>query len=187
MDIEEWRPIPGYESLYWISNLARIMSLDYKHTGRRQILKLSCTKGRYIKVTLRNINNATKTFWLHRLVAIVFVENPDPQNRPEVDHIDGNRLNNVSSNLRWVDGRTNTNNPNTQANRRLRYHRPGEFERRSAAQIKRFQKPEERARLLEFLARGRATAKRNREIRQTETIDQSDPASRSISGCQVHQ
>lgn len=58
----------------------------------------------YLCYQLRN-ENGKKNEYVHRLVAKVFIPNPD--NLPQVDHIDGNKANNHVSNLRWVDNRTN--------------------------------------------------------------------------------
>lgn len=63
----------------------------------------------YRKVTLRK-NNKSYQKYVHRLLATTFI--PNPNNYPQVDHIDGNRSNNVIDNLRWVDESTNQTNPN---------------------------------------------------------------------------
>ena len=161
---EKWGRIPGHEELFLVSNHADIMALDYMGRGICKILELSCEKGRYIKVTLRKKDGGVATYWLHQLVARVHVPNPD--NKPEVDHIDGNRLNNDASNLRWVTHEENVNNPNTIEKRKVRYHREGEFERRSAGQKKRFERPEEQEKLQK--AREKRWQKKRKENPPTE-------------------
>ena len=161
---EEWKGIPGHENLYLLNDQAQIMALDYLRKGIRKILDLSCNKGRYLKVTLRDNDNGYRTYWVHQLVAIVFVDNPD--GKPEVDHIDGNRLNNAASNLRWVTHQENVDNPSTKEKRKTRYHREGEFERRSAGQKNRFRRPEEREKLR--MAREKRWKKRREDDPPTE-------------------
>lgn len=92
---EEWRPIPGTEETYWISNLGRVMS---KKWGRMRILKpVRISKG-YLVVDLSMHNVRTKGL-IHRLVAEAFIPNPD--DLPEVNHIDEDKTNNCVYNLEW--------------------------------------------------------------------------------------
>lgn len=100
---EVWKDIPGYEGLYWVSNMGNIRS-------KRTILKPQINTGGYKKVVLHK-NNVPKNFLVHRIVAMVFVANPN--NRPEVDHINTLRTDTRASNLRWVNRRENNLNPIT--------------------------------------------------------------------------
>ena len=104
---EVWKDVPGYEGLYWVSNMGNIRS-------KRVILKQQLNTNGYKKVVLWK-NNVPKNFLTHRIIATVFV--PNPNNRPEVDHINTIRTDIRASNLRWVNRRENTLNPIT--NRRM--------------------------------------------------------------------
>ena len=103
--IEEWKPIFEYEDIYMISNTGKI-----KNINTNKILKGYINKDGYTVITLTK-NKKRKYKYLHRLVAIHFIPNPD--NKPEVDHIipvsDGGT--NDANNLRWVTSKENTNNP----------------------------------------------------------------------------
>ncbi len=84
-DIES---IPGYK----ISNQGRIKS----HTGK--VLKTFHNSRGYVTIRISNYGNP-KSITLHRIVAKAFV--PNPNNLPEVNHIDSNRANNNFNNLEW--------------------------------------------------------------------------------------
>lgn len=101
--IEEiWKPIKGFEGAYEVSTLGRVKSLKRKEA---KILCACCRNG-YLSVHLED-----KYYAIHRLVGLAFV--PNPENKPEIDHIDGNRSNNEVGNLRWCTHRENINNPLT--------------------------------------------------------------------------
>ena len=102
--MEIWKDVPGYIGLYKVSNYGRVKSVK-----KQLVLKTSGSGNRYKTVAL--CNGMRKTFRLHRLVAAAFIPNPD--NKPCIDHIDGDRTNNHADNLRWVTYLENNNNPIT--------------------------------------------------------------------------
>ena len=93
---EIWLPIPNFEGLYEVSNLGRVKRLHSKTT---RILVPYITRRGYGRVVLSK-NGKPHKWLVHRLVATVFVSNPD--NKPQVNHIDGNKHNNTANNLEWV-------------------------------------------------------------------------------------
>lgn len=112
---EEWRDIKGYENLYQVSNFGRIKSLDrYKITkGRYGKLKIKI-KGKVLKPCLNHDgyyevvlskDGKAKMFRLHRIVANTFIENKRVAN--QVNHINGNKLDNRVDNLEWCTCKEN--------------------------------------------------------------------------------
>jgi NUMOD4 motif/HNH endonuclease len=97
---EHWRDIEGYKGMYQVSDLGRIRSLKY---GKKRILKPSLSKG-YCSYSLSK-DNFVKYFRGHRLVAIAFI--PNPENKPEVNHKNGNKLDNRKVNLEWATDEEN--------------------------------------------------------------------------------
>lgn len=107
--MEEWRDIPGYEGLYQVSNTGHVKSLDRK-CGNNHIYKSRMiterVKNHYLQVQLYK-NSQMKNCNVHRLVALAFI--PNPENKPTVNHIDENKLNNSVDNLEWATHKENTN------------------------------------------------------------------------------
>ena len=93
MEIENWKDIPNYEGLYKISDLGNV-----KSTYSNKILKPSADKYGYVRFSATK-NKKQKTLRIHRLVAELFIQNPN--NLPQVNHKDGNKENNCKTNLEW--------------------------------------------------------------------------------------
>jgi hypothetical protein len=112
---EKWRPIPEWEGIYSVSNQGRvrrdrggkgysagkILALNKDNMGYPRVMLCDLRTGRYGKKTR-----------IHRLVMLAF-EGPPPPNRPEVNHIDGNRANNHLSNLEYVTHAANLKHAHT--------------------------------------------------------------------------
>lgn len=98
--MEEWRPIPGFEHRGEVSNLGRIRS-RYGVIRKTVVSNNGYERVGLMKVGGKNTNYVT----VHRLVALAFC--PDYQDGYTVNHIDGNKLNNVATNLEWVSHKNN--------------------------------------------------------------------------------
>lgn len=104
---EIWEDIVGYEGLYQVSNFGNVKSLGNEKTKKEKILKAGLDGNGYLQVSLQ-INNIRKTFKVHKLVALCFLNHkPDGTNKIVVDHIDKNKLNNNLINLRLITNREN--------------------------------------------------------------------------------
>ena len=94
---EIWKDITGFDGKYQISNKGRVKSLQ---SNKPKILTPTNNGHGYLSIPLQN-NNIRKRFYVHRLVAQEFI--PNPNNLPQVNHIDENSLNNHVDNLEWCD------------------------------------------------------------------------------------
>lgn len=116
IDGEEWKPIEGFETSYAVSNKGRVKTLGRtdtyirKDTGkecvryvREMILKLN-EKGDYYEVNLRS-GSQSEYRTVHRMVATAFI--PNPENKPVINHIDGDKHNNCVENLEWCTHQDN--------------------------------------------------------------------------------
>lgn len=106
--MEIWKEIKGYEGLYEVSSEGRVRRLI-----KGNYLTFKNSNG-YQRVGLC-IHSKQKWFLVHRLVAQTFIPNPDE--KPEVDHINCDRCDNRVENLRWVTAKENNNNPITRKNK----------------------------------------------------------------------
>lgn len=105
---EIFNPIQGFEGLYEISQLGRVKSVaritphgsGNNLTIKERILKQGMGTNGYKYVVLRREGKSI-TVYIHRIVAIHFVDNPN--NLPQINHEDGDKSNNCAINLEWCN------------------------------------------------------------------------------------
>lgn len=90
-----FKPIPGYEGLYSVSNKGDV----YSHISHKMLAPKKSRMG-YVRVTLCKGINAHKTIGIHRLVAMAFI--PNPYGKPTVNHINEVKTDNRVENLEWA-------------------------------------------------------------------------------------
>lgn len=116
----EWRIIDGFNGLYEVSSDGHVRNTETER------LLAACVDGSdkgYLYVHLMDRTHKKKVNrHIHRLVAAAFIENPE--NKPYVDHIDGDRFNNSVDNLRWCTAKENSNNPVTLNRLRVKQRTP---------------------------------------------------------------
>lgn len=104
--MEIWKDVVGYEGLYKVSNLGNIKSFhsSQNRPAAERNVHPSNAKG-YMRIGLYK-NKQCKRKYVHRIVAEAFIPNPD--NKPEVNHINGDKTNNKLDNLEWVTASENS-------------------------------------------------------------------------------
>lgn len=113
MEAEVWKSIPGYEGLYKVSDSGRIHKASRMVIRRNghpqrfhgQMLKPQKNNHGYLYVHLIDKNGEKKKMYIHRAVALAFLQKPEGCDY--VDHIDNNPGNNCVKNLQWVTHREN--------------------------------------------------------------------------------
>ena len=104
---EKWAVIPGYEGKYEVSNLGRVKRKIRSKKGYREIINYGTRHhSKHLLVTLYK-GGTKQTIFVHRLVALAFI--PNPNNLPMINHIDEDGTNNRADNLEWCDAKYNTN------------------------------------------------------------------------------
>ena len=123
---EVWKDIPGYEGLYQVSNRGNVRSLNWNGTKTTKNINQKPHKNGYRQVLLSK-DGVRKMFTVHRLVALVFI--PNPNELPQINHIDEDKTNNDVSNLEWCSAQYNVRysiqrrSPRTEkSTRKSKYH-----------------------------------------------------------------
>ena len=129
LDGEIWKDVVGYEGLFLVSSYGRVISLSRPYSNnkgiaftRTRILSPRLNSGGYYQVAFA-MNKKISQPHIHKLVAEAFI--PNPNNYPQVDHIDCCKLNNRVENLRWCTQSMNNNNPLTKDRRKSNIHITG--------------------------------------------------------------
>ena len=102
---EIWKDVPNFEGLYQVSNFGSVKSCNFNNSNKEKEIR-PFDNGGYLRVVLYKSKKRYKIL-VHRIVASAFIENPE--NKPCVNHIDGNKANNSVSSLECVTHKENTN------------------------------------------------------------------------------
>lgn len=134
---EVWKDVVGYEGLYQVSNYGRVKSLPRTRICQGIVMpvkgkEISLCNRRGYKMLCLYKDGSKKIASVHRLVAEAFI--PNLEDKPCVDHIDGNRSNNFYNNLRWCTYKENINNPITYPRNRRSLQRSWDNRSRNVCQ-----------------------------------------------------
>lgn len=102
---EVWKPVKNYENEYLISNYGRLQTIPRKGTFKIPIIRKTFLDKKGYEVCSLVKNKKYKYIKIHRLVAEAFI--PNPLNKEQVNHKDGNKQNNCVNNLEWVTNKEN--------------------------------------------------------------------------------
>jgi hypothetical protein len=108
--MRKWKPVAGYEDLYEVSDDGLVMSLNYRNTHKPNLLKTPPhnKKGNgYARCVLRNSKGENKSWLVHRLVALAFLEG-ETKEKWTVNHKNGDKLDNRLENLEWASSKEQT-------------------------------------------------------------------------------
>lgn len=122
-----WKDIKGYEGLYEVSDKGEV-----RNYITRKLIVGDINNFGYYRVKLYK-NKKQKTFFRHRLVAQAFIQNPD--NLPEVNHIDGDKSHNYKENLEWS---SRTHNEREAHRLKIKQYKPFEVKFRNG-EIKKYE------------------------------------------------
>lgn len=119
---EIWKKVPGYS--VQVSNLGNILRIPRIRKYKNLTPSVHEDRDGYLHISVMTDEGYQTDRTIHRLVALAFIDNDDPENKTCVNHKDSNRQNNKADNLEWVSPRENVRHSIYNGNRRLVYDVP---------------------------------------------------------------